>query len=211
MCNEAARRIALGQIRDDFHDLRIPLHFPEGVPNLAEAPSVRITDTTPIIRQGSNGAELVQRRWSWPGRNARPVYNFRSEGRNFGNTDTGGRCLLPFDAFYEFTAPLPGEKRKQKWAFSLSEPCDYGSNFFCIAGLWRRDAVVGEAFTMLTGEPGPDIAPYHSRQVLLLRQRDWTAWIEGTTPAHILLHSTPAGILSVRPAEPVPSSERLHL
>lgn len=204
MCNEAARRLALGQIRDDFDDLRIPLRFPEGIPNLADAPSVRITDRTPILRQGADGIELVQRRWSWPGTNGRPLYNYRSEGRTFTNTSLGGRCLIPLDAFYEFTASPPGQKRKRKWAFTLAAIGDYGRTFFCVAGAWRRDPSVGEAFTMLTCEPGPDIAPYHARQIVLLRRRDWLAWMDGTKPATALLHPTPAGTLVANPAEPTP-------
>jgi putative SOS response-associated peptidase YedK len=110
MCNEAARRIALGEIRDDFAELRIPLRFPEGLPNLPATDSIRITDRTLIVRAGAEGAEAVQRRWSWPGPGGRPVYNYRSDGR----TLTQGRCLLPVDGFYEFTAPEPPAKRKTR-------------------------------------------------------------------------------------------------
>jgi hypothetical protein len=34
--------------------------------------------------------------------------------------------------------------------------------WFCIAGIWRSHPEIGEAFTMLTMEPGEDVAPYHS-------------------------------------------------
>ena len=50
MCNEAARRTALGLMREDFSQLCIPLIFPEGLPNLGDAPSIRITDSTVIVR-----------------------------------------------------------------------------------------------------------------------------------------------------------------
>ena len=62
MCNEAARRIELGLLREDFAHLRIPLHFPEGLPNMQPLPSVRITNDTVIVRaveDGSSDAELV--------------------------------------------------------------------------------------------------------------------------------------------------------
>ena len=55
MCNEVARRIELGLIRQDFAELRIPLRFSEGVPNMAPLPSVRITDRTVIIRAARDG------------------------------------------------------------------------------------------------------------------------------------------------------------
>src|SRR5687767_14515429 len=167
MCNEQRRRIALGQIRDDWSQIRIPLRFPEGLPNLAPLDSIRITDPNAIIRAAGEAevetplaAELVVRRWSWPGPNSKPVYNFRSEGRDFPR----GRCLIVADGFYEFTAPAdPQKKRKDKWLFTLK-----GEPWFCIAGLWREHAEIGEAYTMLTCPPGADVAPYHNRQVVVL-------------------------------------------
>lgn len=189
MCNEIRRRVALGEIRDAFSQLRIPLRFPEGLPNLAPADSVRITDPTAIVRRGEDGeAELVVRRWSWPGPSGRPVYNFRSEGREFGS----GRCLIPADGFFEFTAPAdPKSRRKDKWLFTKA-----GEDFFCIAGLWRK-AGDAEAFTMLTTAPGPDVAPYHGRQIVVLERSDWGRWLDPATPASELLEPLAAGALEV--------------
>lgn len=195
MCNEAARRIAIDELRTDWGETRIPLAFPEGVPNMAPLDGFRITDPTIIIRGVDNAAdqaECVTRRWSWPGAGGRPVYNYRSDGRDF----TRGRCLIPVDAFYEFTVPAdPKAKRKDKWAFRLAD-----QRWFCIAGLWRRDAQVGEAFTMLTCEPGPDIAPYHQRQVVVLGRDRWAAWLDPSVPAAELCRPLPAGSLLVEPA-----------
>lgn len=214
MCNEAARRIALGIIREDWSQLKVPLVFPEGLPNLQAVASIRITDPTLIIRAArapaapadphTPTAEGVMRRWSWPMSNGRPLYNFRSEGRRFGNSATGGRCLIPIDGFYEFTAPPPGapkSAKKDKWCFTLS-PGDanpLGSAFFCVAGLWHADQQVGEAFTMLTTTPGPDVAPYHSRQIVLMPRAHWADWIGGTVPSADLITPAPAGSLRVAP------------
>ena len=170
MCNEAARRIELGLLRQDWGQTGIPLVFPEGLPNMAPLNGFRITESTVIIRAADEGAELVTRRWSWPGAGGKPVYNYRSDGRDLRQ----GRCLIPVDAFYEFTAPDdPKAKRKIKWAFRLND-----HSWFCIAGLWRRDPAVGEAFTRLTCPPGPDIAPYHSRQVVVLGRDHWAGWLD---------------------------------
>ena len=191
MCNEHRRRVALGEIRDVFSDIRIPLRFPEGLPNLAPVESVRITDPNPIVREAADApseAELVVRRWSWPGPGGKPVYNFRSEGRSFAS----GRCLIVADGFYEFTKPAdPAKKRKDKWLFTLND-----HPFFCIADLWRRDPQVGEAYTMLTLEPGPDIAPYHSRGVAVLQREQWAQWLDPQVPAADVLRPLPAGSLS---------------
>ena len=190
MCNEIRRNIALGKIRDDFSQLRIPLRFPEGLPNLAPLDSIRITDPTAIVRLGEDGVELVVRRWSWPGPNKKPVYNFRSEGRQF----TTGRCLIVADGFYEFTAPAdPKQKRKQKWLFTKKE-----EKWFCIAGIWRKTPDVGEAFTMLTTEPGADVAPYHNRQIAVMDRNDWTRWLDPAMPPGELLRPLPAGSLEVQ-------------
>lgn len=192
MCNEAARRITLGQLRDDWSQTRIPLVFPDGAPNMAPLDSVRITDPTVIIRASGSNAELVTRRWSWPGPHGKPVYNFRSDGRRFAS----GRCLIPVDCFFEFTAPAdPKARRKDKWAFRL-----HGHDWFCIAGLWRADPAVGEAFTMLTCPPGPDIAPYHDRQMVVLGRDDWARWLDPSMPTEELCRPLPAGRLNVERA-----------
>ena len=192
MCNEQRRRIALGQIREDWSQTRIPLVFPEGLPNLAPLDSIRITDPNAIVRASraqEGEAELVVRRWSWPGPGGKPVYNYRSDGREFPR----GRCLIVADGFYEFTAPAdPAKKRKDKWLFTLA-----GEPWFCIAGLWRVDAKVGEAYAMLTTEPGPDVAPYHNRQVVVLPPADWARWLDPAVPAAELMRPLPAGSLEV--------------
>jgi hypothetical protein len=70
MCNEAYRRTQIGQLRDDWHQLRVPLRFPEGIPNFAALEGFKITDRVEIIRPAADApheAEMVTRRWSWPG------------------------------------------------------------------------------------------------------------------------------------------------
>jgi putative SOS response-associated peptidase YedK len=197
MCNETRRRIALGQIREDWGRTRIPLRFREGLPNLAPLESIRITDPNAIIRAAADepgAAELIVRRWSWPGPTGKPVYNYRSEGRDF----VQGRCLIVADGFYEFTAPADAkQKRKDKWLFTKT-----GEDWFCIAGLWRATAEVGEAYTLLTTEPGPDVAPYHSRQIVVLERRDWGRWLDPAVPAAELLQPSGAGIFRIERVPP---------
>ena len=194
MCNDYRLLTDVATIMEGFAELGIAIDAPEGIPNVAPRNDVKITDVAPIVRAAEDGdaqskAALVQRRWSWPGPNGKPVYNFRSDGRAFGS----GRCLIVTDGFYEFTTPDDAaKKRKDKWLFTLrDEP------WFCIAGLWRRHDVVGEAFTMLTMPPGPDIAPYHDRQVAILRRADWAAWLNPQVPARDVLTPLPAGQLAV--------------
>jgi putative SOS response-associated peptidase YedK len=163
------------------------------MPNAEPREEIRITDRAPILRWGDGAAELVQRRWSWPGPGGKPVYNFRSDGREFANSGKGGRCLIVTDGFYEFTTPKAprADKRKDRWLFTMA-----GREWFCIAGLWRAGEA-GEAFTMLTTEPGPDVAPYHHRQVAVLPPATWGAWLDGSGSARELLGPCPEGTLEV--------------
>ena len=192
MCNDYRLKVDIETIRRDFPDMRVKIRFPEGIPNLQPRDDIRITDTAPIVRAaaGEEGlADLVQRRWSWPGPGGKPVYNFRSEGREF----SSGRCLIVADGFYEFTQHTdPKSKRKHKWLFTKTD-----EPWFCIAGLWRSSAEVGEAFTMLTMEPGPDVAPYHSRQIAVLDRERWADWLDPRVPAREVLRALPAGTLAV--------------
>jgi putative SOS response-associated peptidase YedK len=50
---------------------------------------------------------------------------------------------------------------------------------------------------MLTTEPGPDIAPYHDRQVVVLRPKDWGAWLHLTRREAELLCPLEEGSLAV--------------
>ncbi|MEA3061187.1 MAG: hypothetical protein QOJ94_968 [Sphingomonadales bacterium] len=193
MCNDFRNKLDITVLEAAFRQLGIPLSFPDGMPNLEPRDDIRITDRAPIVRWGLAGAELVQRRWSWPGPGGKPVYNFRGEGREFGS----GRCLIPADGFYEFTAPAEPrkDKRKDKWLFTMA-----GEPWFCIAGLWRSTPEVGEAFTMLTTPPGPDVAPYHSRQIAVLGRDRWAAWLDPRVPAREVIGTCPAGTLRVERA-----------
>src|SRR4051812_27356825 len=80
MCNLYSNKVSPDAIVRAFEQLRIPLALPEGLPNAEPREEIRITDRAPILRWGEGAAELVQRRWSWPGPGGKPVYNFRSDG-----------------------------------------------------------------------------------------------------------------------------------
>ena len=50
---------------------------------------------------------------------------------------------------------------------------------------------------MLTTAPGADVAPYHDRQIVVLRPADWPAWIYLTKPENELLKPLAEGSLRV--------------
>ena len=111
MCNLYRLHKGPDAIRALFAAQQMPLGFPEGAPNLQPA-DIRITDMAPIVRPSADGTplELVMRRWSWPGPGGKPVYNFRSDNREF----TSGRCLVLADGFYEFTTSNRSEAEAER-------------------------------------------------------------------------------------------------
>ena len=171
MCNLYRLHKGADAIRQIFEGLGHQLSFPEGVPNL-EPRDIRITDPAPIVRLGSKGLEMVVRRWSWPGMHGKPVFNLRSEGRSFSN-----RCLAIADGFYEFTAPEdPKSKRKCRWLFTPVE-----GDLIGIAAVTRTLPDVGEAFSLLTAEPRPEVASIHNRQIILPKPAYWLDWLDPST------------------------------
>ena len=189
MCNLYRIEKNPDAIRRLFAEVQIPLTFPEGIPNF-EPRDVRISEKAPIVRfnVGEGVAELVERRWSWPAPGGKPVFNMRSDGREFSRD----RCLVLADSFYEFTTPAdPKQKRKDCWCF---QPTD---GEIAIAGIVRSTPDLGEAFTMLTVPPGPDIAPYHRRGVALLAPPQWRAWLDGSAKSVEMLGPAVEGSLTV--------------
>ena len=81
-------------------DLTIPSHQTEL--DLPKADDIRISNTGLVMRATGDEIELVPMTFALP--RARPggalVFNFRSEGRRFANSN---RCLIPASAFFDFT------------------------------------------------------------------------------------------------------------
>ena len=178
MCNEYRFERSLDELLQEFSQLNVPLSWEGGAPNLEPRASIRPTDPAPVIVGGDGGARLAQLRWGFPGPRG-PVINFRSEGRRF----PSGRCLIPADGFYEFTGT---KAPKSKWLFEAVD-----GPLFAIGGLVRDDR-----FTMLTCAPGPDVAPYHDRQIVILPRTEWAAWL-GPAEAQPPIGPLPAGALKV--------------
>jgi putative SOS response-associated peptidase YedK len=189
MCNDYEQHVRWAEYSKMMQDLELCIPSQQAELDLPQADDVRINDIGPVMRATGNGIELVPMTFSFPPRRqgGAPVFNFRSEGRHFAKSN---RCLIPASAFFEFTG-----KRypKAKHRFSLKE-----SPITAIAGIWK----LGQgnhppSFTMLTTAPGPDVVPYHHRQVVVLRPEDWSAWINLTKTEDELLRPLPRGSLDV--------------
>lgn len=185
MCNAYRLRQPPSVFIEEFSQLKLPVVWADGaVPNLEPRDQIRIRDTAPVVGRAGDGVQISMMQWAWLER-GRPVFNFRSEGRNFAASD---RRLIPADGFYEFTDPTePGKKRKDKWLFTLA-----GEPWFWIAGIARDGC-----FTMLTTAPGEDVKPYHDRQIVVLPRRLGLAWLDLSQPQSDLLRPLPRGALEV--------------
>lgn len=210
MCNDYRLEVEMASILEDFDDLEINIEMPEGMPDQHPRADIRMTDVAPIVRAVDRSpgnyralGELVNRRWSWPGQKG-PVYNFRAEGFGGKAPDlSANRCLILCDGFYEFTDPVvprPKDKRLDKWLFTMEN-----HRWFCMAGIWRNDSKVGEAFTLLTMEAGDDIRPYHHRQIIALTQDQWADWLNPDVPADAVLKYLPCGTLRAAQVYPPPA------
>ena len=155
---------------------------------LVKADDIRIGDFGPVLRAAGNGVELVAMRFGFPPPRpkAGPIFNFKSDGRDFSDSR---RCVIVLSGFFEFTGT---KYPKTKHRLALKDSAVMG-----IAGLWSEDKDGSLSFTMLTTEPGPDIAEIHNRQICVLRPEDWAAWLFLTKPEAELLAPLPAGKLVV--------------
>ena len=189
MCNLFENTVSFADLARAFATVARPVLKPEpgAAPNWPLFEAVRPTDFAPVVRPFGEGCEVLQLRWGFTSERPKtpPVTNFRSEGRRFGNGEDRGRCLVPATAFYEYTG---NASPKTRWRFF-----EAGQPWFCLAGLWRRHDDGDERFTLLTTEPGPDMAPYHNRQVVVVPRAAWAGWLQGAPRT-----------TSLRPARPGP-------
>ncbi|MNJ41729.1 hypothetical protein D3C77_366640 [compost metagenome] len=187
MCNNYRLHVPANQLAAPFNDAGQTLDFPGGLPNLPPA-DYRIGDAAPIVTLRPEGPQLTMTSWAWKGPTGKPVFNFRSEGRSFAHST---RCLIPTDGFYEFTEPKVAGK-KTKWLFTMA-----GQPWFWIAGIIKDDA-----YAMLTTEPGPDVAPYHDRQIVVLPPGAGLHWLTLSAAEDLMLRPCSAGALNVQKIYP---------
>lgn len=189
MCNEFQRHKQLKDAIEEFDRRGLPLFkWKDGlIPNMLDAqPSIRIRDSAFVVRSGEGGLEGTMTTWAWPGPRGAPVFNFRSEGRDFSRSD---RVLVLADGFFEYTAPAAaGVKLKDRHLFTMA-----GQEWFWIAGIVKEGC-----FSLLTTAPGPDIAAYHDRQIVTFTPAEGLAWLSLSQPESILLRAPPAGTFGVR-------------
>lgn len=189
MCNDYEQQVAFADYQAAVRAAELQAPSSESAADLRQADDIRIGDVGPVLVASGNGVELVPMRFGWkPARpRAPPVFNFKSDGRHFADSR---RCLVICSGFFEFVG---SKYPKAKYRFRLA-----ASPLMGIAGLWDEATATGPAsFTMLTTVPGPDVEPYHDRQVCVLHPAEWADWLFLTRPEAELLRPLPAGTLMV--------------
>lgn len=128
-----------------------------------------------IIRRDGDDVEMVELPWGLqphePG--GRSFTVARAEGRTFPTH----RCLVPASEFRHRSS------QGKHYSFALAS-----GDWFYFAGIWRaatRDWP--EAYAILTTAANDDVAPYHDRQMAVLRRDQRTAWLDLTCPEEELL------------------------
>lgn len=189
MCNDFEQYLRWREYCEIMQREALGIPTGQGPDVLPHAADIRVNDTAPVMRAQGNVVGLSPMRWSFPSPSpgGKPAFNFRSEGRRFTKEQ---RVIIPATAFFEFTGT---KSPKSKWRFALADGSPLG-----IAGIWRANRPDGpDLFTMLTTAPGPDIEPYHNRQIVVLPPKDWASWLYADQPEADLLRPLPAGSLAV--------------
>jgi putative SOS response-associated peptidase YedK len=137
-----------------------------------------------IIRRRGGDVEMVELPWDLqpkePG--GRPFTVVRAEDRSF----PSHRCLVPASEFRH-------RSQGKNYSFRLAN-----GDWFYFAGIWRpatRDWP--EAYAILTIAANDDIAPYHDRQMMVLRREDCSQWLDMTASEHELLRPLPGASFQV--------------
>lgn len=138
-----------------------------------------------VIRRNAGDVEMVELPWGLEPRErgGRPFTVIRAEGRSF----PSHRCLIPASEFRH-------RSRGKHYGFSLAD-----GDWFYFAGIWRpATADWPEAFAILTIEANADVAPFHDRQMAVLRRDQRMVWLDRTSREEALLGPLPAQTFKTR-------------
>ena len=221
MCNAYGFNAPINVLERTLLSGRMPLAFDGGhVPNLEPRDLIRPTNSAPILRaleagKPEAGLRLSEERWwlvpffhrgavkDWKAM----CTNARSEtiatAPTFREPFRHRRCLIPATHFFEWSLVDPARPKgpKQKWRITASD-----REIFYFAGLWDVSHPTDHegpltSFTLATCLHGPDMAPYHARQPVILDEDRGRAWLSLGSDGLELLRPGPAKSLTVRPAE----------
>ena len=139
----------------------------------------------PLVRDGSNGRELVLARWglvphwSKESKTKYSTINARAETvaekPTYRDSFKRRRCLIPATGFYEWTRD---GKQKIPQHIQLT-----GGGLFAFAGLWDRWEKQGETFdscSIIVTDANEAVRPVHDRMPVILNHAYYNAWLNPT-------------------------------
>lgn len=136
------------------------------------------SEIAPVIVAGEGGCTVRPMKWGFPRAGGGGlVINSRSEKCDytpmFQKAVRERRCLIPMSGFYEWRRSPSGGKTKDKYAFTLTEARD--GEIMYLAGLYGE--FIGgfegggfDGFAILTQEADDQMAPYHQRMPVIMRE-----------------------------------------
>ena len=198
MCGRFVSASSPGEIADYFGATSVAETLAEA--NYNVAPSVNV----PVIVSSDNVRHLDLMRWGlipfWAKSASigNKMINARVETVTkksaFRNAVKKHRCIIPADAFYEWTAvnDLAAKKpRKQPWCIRRNDGAP-----FAFAGMFESwndpdgDGTRLRSCTILTGAANAAMEPIHDRMPIMVAPAVWDAWLDPNDPdAQTLLDS----------------------
>lgn len=134
-----------------------------------------------VVREQAGARTLDVMSWGFPhtvtGKTGKPIEKPVTNVRNYTSSfwrsalaNPERRCLVPFTAFSEYGPGVPG-KLPLHWFSIPSRPIP------CFAGVWRP-LQAGRAYSFLTCEPNPLVAPVHPKAMpVILHEEDYDRWL----------------------------------
>ena len=185
MCGRFVSASSPGEIADYFGATSVSETLTE--PNYNVAPTVDV----PVIVSKDSERHLDLMRWGLIPFWAKSIsigakmINARvetvTEKSAFRNAIKKHRCIIPADAFYEWTAvkdPAAKKPRKQPWCIQRNDGAP-----FAFAGMfesWRDpdgDGTRLRSCTILTGPANEAMQPIHDRMPIMVAPSQWDAWL----------------------------------
>jgi putative SOS response-associated peptidase YedK len=156
------------------------------VRSVFEAPRYNIAPTQmiPTVVNFADERQIVDMRWGFiPHWYSSPtdgplLINARSETIDekpaFKGAFERRRCLVPASGFYEWHR----EKGKGKEPFYISSQCDDLMSFGAVWQAWTSpEGARNITVAMITQAAGPEIAPIHHREPVVIHPKDHAAWL----------------------------------
>ena len=206
MCNLYALSKGQAAIREIFDGLK------DRVGNLGSQPAIFPDQSAPIVRNGSDGPELVMGRWGMPspkfalkGKKTDPgVTNIRNTASPHWRRWLGveHRCLVPLTSFSEYETTRDG-KVPVWFAMDDSRPVAF------FAGLWtqwtsvrkvKEGETTDDLYGFLTTNPNDIVALVHPKAmpVILTEPEQFETWLHAPAEEALeLQRPLPDGCLQI--------------